>query len=408
MMTYSRPIKAKPDGKVSSDVASRALGSWVLVDGDGVISDISTRAFILFSALSTADSIEPVIGSSLRHLLGPSLAKAEKYVATLMRRHAPVAKAASGSGVSAPCPVYLGQFLLPLRLSAGISWLKVEVTAMGPNGTAPYFLELADHTAAMRSIGNATRYIAVHERSEQQQSEFYARVSNEMKMPLNAIIGFSEIIDNSVLGPIENPTYRDYISDIRHSGEQLLILIDDVLEFARLHVGNKSIDELLLIPHRMVATCLRQVDTLARQLNIELKCDMPSNLPLLFADERRLRRVLVGLLENALQFTPSGGRVVLRCGMTASGDMAFAIQDSSAGISPEELATIALPFSKRGRPVHGMEYGSGLGIPLAKTVAELHGGTLQVASTPGTGTTITLTLPGQRVRRMNLADFHLA
>jgi signal transduction histidine kinase len=238
------------------------------------------------------------------------------------------------------------------------------------------------------------------ENASEAKSRFLANMSHELRTPLNAIIGFSEMMRTEALGPVGSPRYRAYADDINRSGMHLLGLINDLLDLSKIEAGKMELVEDMVDVPRLVEDCLLLVRDVARRGKVELVAEVPSGLPLLYADERKLKQVLLNLLSNAVKFTPEGGKVAVAAEASGGRGLALAIADTGIGIAPEHLAVVLEPFGqvRQAQDDLAEPHGTGLGLPLSRALAELHGGRLEIESAPGRGTTIRLCLPPERVR----------
>jgi two-component system, cell cycle sensor histidine kinase PleC len=236
------------------------------------------------------------------------------------------------------------------------------------------------------------------EESSRVKSQFMANMSHELRTPLNAIIGFSEVIRDALVGPVA-ARYKDYARDIHSSGRHLLGLINDVLDLSKIELGRLELHEEPMALAKVVNDCERLISERVRAGNLELAIDLPADLPLLRGDELRLKQVLLNLLSNAVKFTPVGGRITLSARMTAESGIILAVADTGIGMKPEEIPIALEPFRQIDSALNRRYEGTGLGLPLARTLVELHGGMLVISSTPGQGTTVTVALPAARVIR---------
>jgi two-component system, cell cycle sensor histidine kinase PleC len=221
-------------------------------------------------------------------------------------------------------------------------------------------------------------------------------MSHELRTPLNAIIGFSDILIGQIFGPLNDTRYADYARDIRDSGLHLLTLINDVLDIAKVEFGKVELLEEAVDIVAVIESCLRLVHERAQTAGIQLTQALPAGLPHLLGDGRRLKQILLNLLSNSVKFTPSGGRVTV----TASPDVdgfRLSVEDTGIGIAAEDIETALRPFGQIDSRLARKYQGTGLGLPLAQSMAELHGGRLELRSVPGEGTTATLWLPPDRV-----------
>jgi len=229
------------------------------------------------------------------------------------------------------------------------------------------------------------------------KSEFLANMSHELRTPLNAIIGFSQIIHEGVLGPIGNEKYLEYAKDIQSSGEHLLSLINDILDLSKIEAGKLKLDEEEIDIVQVIDACMTLVRERAETGGVALHREIAASLGRLRADERKLKQILINLLSNAIKFTPSGGKVALRAALDAEGAMVLAVTDTGIGIAPEDIEKALAPFSQVATTLSRKYKGTGLGLPLAQSLAELHGGTLEITSRPDEGTTVTVRIPVERV-----------
>jgi PAS domain S-box-containing protein len=228
------------------------------------------------------------------------------------------------------------------------------------------------------------------------KSEFLANMSHELRTPLNAILGFSDIIRRQMFGTGKMERYCDYANDIHNSGAHLLSIINDILDLSKIEVGQTSLQE----EERRLDAMVNEVRALAGEKvagpRAVLVVVLPEPMPRLLVDPRKFRQILVNLLSNAFKFTPHDGQIVLEAAIEADG-IAIAVRDSGIGIAPGDLETVLTPFGQVESAFSRRHHGTGLGLPLAKSLAELHGGTLTLESTLNEGTCVTIRLPASRV-----------
>ncbi len=228
------------------------------------------------------------------------------------------------------------------------------------------------------------------------KSEFLALMSHELRTPLNAIIGFSEVIGAQTYGPIGNEKYLEYITDIHSAGQNLLELINDILDLSKIESGSVEISEDVFKVEDMVGYIKRLFKERAGNAGISLQILMPSGLPAMRADRRKVTQVLVNLLSNAIKFTPEGGEVRLTISCRGYLGHVFEVTDNGIGIAEEDLARALAPFGQVDSSLSRKFEGTGLGLPLSKALVELHGGFMDLQSEPGSGTKVTVYLPAQR------------
>lgn len=232
------------------------------------------------------------------------------------------------------------------------------------------------------------------EAASRTKSQFLASMSHELRTPLNAVIGFSEIIKDARMGPLD-PRYRSYGENIHAAGSHLLGVINDILDLSKIVAGEALLNEDLVEIEPLVAACLRMIRERARVAGVELDEGVPPDLPPILADERRLKQILLNLLSNAIKFTPAGGRVLIAAELSEDG-LEISIADTGIGMLPEEVPIALQSFRQLDGPLNRRYQGTGLGLPLAKMLTELHGGALQIETQPAIGTTVTVRLPASR------------
>jgi signal transduction histidine kinase len=235
--------------------------------------------------------------------------------------------------------------------------------------------------------------------SNRAKSQFLATMSHELRTPLNAVIGFSELLGLESHGKLGDPQYREYAANIRDSGAHLLALINDVLDFAKIDAGRLTLADDEIDVLKLFAATLRIVEGTAADAGLTLCVDPGGDkLPLLKADKRRLKQVLLNLFSNAMKFTPGPGIVTIAARRRGR-DLVITVADTGIGMAPADLPTALEPFGQVDNRLARAYEGTGLGLPLCKQLMELHGGSLSLASTPGRGTVVTLTFPPERLSR---------
>lgn len=232
------------------------------------------------------------------------------------------------------------------------------------------------------------------EAQNQQKSMFLANVSHELRTPLNAIIGFSEIIRDEVMGPVGHPQYKEYITDINSSGVHLLSLINDILDYSKADARKLEVETVDIDLSKIVHSCLRLVETRAKEAKVQLIENLPEKHVILAADPKRMKQVILNLLSNAVKFTPEEGKVTLSViDDSLSGNIIINVVDTGIGIASKDISKAMAPFGQIDSSVSRKYEGTGLGLPLTKKLTELMGGTFDIKSEVGLGTTITLVFP---------------
>lgn len=234
------------------------------------------------------------------------------------------------------------------------------------------------------------------EAANQAKSQFLAQMSHELRTPLHAVIGFSELISHHVTPEPTSAPIADYANDIQKSGRHLLELINAILDLSKVEAGSASLVEDVVSLGETIQDSLTTVREQASEAGVTLETRLPDHLPHLRGDPTKLRQVFINLLSNAVKFTPAGGVVTISGRRGANGGITIAISDTGIGMSASELAVALEPFGQVENSLARAYPGTGLGLPLAQRMAELHGGTLTVNSTKGVGTTVEVWLPGSR------------
>ncbi|WP_419912952.1 sensor histidine kinase [Hoeflea sp.] len=229
------------------------------------------------------------------------------------------------------------------------------------------------------------------------KSRFLASMSHELRTPLNAILGFSEVMKNEVLGPLENETYSEYVADIHRSGDHLLRLINEILDLSRIEAGRYSLNEEPVSMRNIAEDCIAMVELKAKNKNITINAQFERVLPLVWADERSMRQVILNLLSNAVKFTPPKGIVTLKVGWTAGGGQYVSIKDDGPGIPEDEIPVVLSAFGQGSIAIKSAEQGTGLGLPIVQAILAEHGGEFILRSKLREGTEATAILPRDRV-----------
>jgi two-component system, cell cycle sensor histidine kinase PleC len=239
------------------------------------------------------------------------------------------------------------------------------------------------------------------EEANQAKSEFLANMSHELRTPLNAIIGFSEIMESGMFGPLGSGKYHEYCRDIRDSGSYLLDVINDILDMSKIEAGRARLDRVSLTLEGVLSEAIRVVNGRAQEKHLTLKVEVDPSIRL-NADRRALKQIAINLLSNAVKFTPEGGRIIVH-GRLSAGAITVAIEDTGIGIPRHALKKLGKPFEQVESQLTKSHKGSGLGLAIAKSLVELHGGSMRIRSTQGVGTLVLMRLPpGGEVERLEM------
>ena len=282
-----------------------------------------------------------------------------------------------------------------LKLSDG-RWIKVSDHRTADGSMVGIRTDITDLKTREEALFAAKEAAEIASRSK---SDFLANISRELRTPLNAIIGFSEIMREELFGPLGSPQYREYIGDVFDSAQHLLQLINDILDIAKAEAGKLELAEDEIAIKNIVNSAMRIVHERAHRGKIAIRTQLPADLPPLYADERKLKQILLNLLTNAVKFTPPDGTIEIAGRLAENGDFLLTVADSGIGIAADDIAIALAPFGQVDSKLARKYDGTGLGLPLSSAMAKLHGGDMSIESVVGEGTTVTVRLPASRVRR---------
>ena len=280
----------------------------------------------------------------------------------------------------------------------GARWLRTNERRTRAGGTVSTKMDLSELKERENELRAAKREA---ERASQAKSEFLANMSHELRTPLNAIIGFSEIIMSGTMGPAGTAKHVEYAEDINKSGLHLLNLINEILDLSKIEAGKLELNEGPVDVKATFEVCLAIVADPIAEAGLSLKTDLAPTLPHLWADELKLKQIVINLLSNALKFSDPPGEVRLKAHIEANGSFVFTVGDDGIGMTPEEIPVALSPFGQVSSSLDRTHNGTGLGLPLTKALVELHGGRLEIESFAGVGTTVTVRLPSARIRTMD-------
>jgi two-component system, cell cycle sensor histidine kinase PleC len=229
------------------------------------------------------------------------------------------------------------------------------------------------------------------------KSRFLATMSHELRTPLNAILGFSEVMQEELMGPLDNPQYKEYVGNIHDSGRHLLQLINEILDLSRIEAGRYELHEEALRLAELVDDCRRLLKIKADGKGLTVEQDIAEDLPQLWADERAVRQIVLNLLSNAVKFTPRGGRITLIVAPTPQGGQSLTVRDTGPGIPKDEIPKVLQAFGQGSLAHETAEGGTGLGLPIVQNLINLHGGTFDLQSELRKGTQASVFFPPARV-----------
>jgi signal transduction histidine kinase len=236
------------------------------------------------------------------------------------------------------------------------------------------------------------------EQANRAKSAFLANMSHELRTPLNAIMGFSEVMKDQHLGPMDNQRYLGYAGDIHASGRYLLGIINDILDLSKIEAGKMTVENAEEFPlYQALEGSLAICTSLGEKFGVRIESRLPPEDVRLLAVERMIRQIMINLVGNAIKFTPAGGTIQVSGSACADGGYAVAILDSGIGMTDQEIIKALTPFGQIENKMTATHNGTGLGLPLAKAMLELHDGHLEISSAPGCGTRIVMNFPASRI-----------
>jgi signal transduction histidine kinase len=227
------------------------------------------------------------------------------------------------------------------------------------------------------------------------KTRFLANMAHELRTPLNAIIGFSEIIKLDAIPAKESyPQYAEYIHD---AGILLLNIINGLLDLARIQAGRVDLDEQIVAVGELIQSAVRTIAPIAQRKSIYVDCELAQASTLICVDQTKFRQIILNLLSNGVKFTEPKGSILISSAMDVRGELVISIKDTGIGIPPEHLERVLSPFEQVADHLTKENEGTGLGLPIARALIELHGGNLTLSSDLGIGTTVALRLPSGRI-----------
>ena len=344
-------------------------------------------------------------GVTFEFYKGSSLlvALAVTAVSTLMLRNAilcaflPTVAALAVSAVRTPDPATVGMAAI---IAAALAFLvfmthRLRYTSAQLLSSQSEKDDLIAELEVAKPMSDEARRRA--EEANLAKSRFLASMSHELRTPLNAILGFSEVMSTEVLGPLNNPVYKEYTSDIHRSGQHLLNLINEILDLSRIEAGKYDLSEDSVHLVDIAEDCIGMVQLRARAKNITISEQVESGMPAVWADEKALRQVILNLLSNAVKFTPQGGEVVVKAGWTAGGGQYVSIRDNGPGIPEDEIPVVLSAFGQGSIAIKSAEQGTGLGLPIVQAILAKHNGEFILKSKLREGTEAIAILPAKRV-----------
>jgi two-component system cell cycle sensor histidine kinase PleC len=268
--------------------------------------------------------------------------------------------------------------------------LQIRRRAMPDGGVVSVYSDITERKAAETKMEQARLQAELANRAK---GNFLANMSHELRTPLNAIIGFSEVLAAQILGPVADQRQLEYIKDIHSSGLLLLSIINDVLDMSKIEAGKLELTRERVAVQVVIAEAVRMVSERARGRKIRVVTALPPGDLAVWGDERAIKQIMLNLLSNAVKFSHEGGRVTIRASHSGGDNLIIEVEDKGIGMAVEEVERALQPFGQAKAATTRTHGGTGLGLPIAKGLAEAHGGTLVVESSPDQGTVVRVVLP---------------
>ena len=273
-------------------------------------------------------------------------------------------------------------------------WRLVEVVILQSGHTVMVSNDITELKRAQIALIDAKEEAELASRAK---TDFLANMSHELRTPLNSVIGFSELLISTDFETLGMDSVNEYLGDINRSGRHLLRLISDILDISKIEVGELKLDEEALCLRELVEECLRMINERARRAGTQItNHDRPPKVRL-YADETRIKQIILNLLTNAIKFTQRGGEITLGWFHDDNGALSLRVTDTGTGMAEENIRVALEPFGQVANSMTREHEGAGLGLPLSRRLAQLHQAELSIDSRIGEGTTVIVTFPAERV-----------
>lgn len=360
-------------------ILDTATDGVLIIDRDGKITGINKSAEALFGF-----DFAEIQNSSFTMLFAPESHRAAvDYLDKL-----------ASNGVASI--LNDGREVVGRERNGGLIPLFMNLGKVGENNEK-FCAVLRDITQWKRAEEELTGARRQAEQASSHKSDFLAKISHEMRTPLNAIIGFAEVMMEERFGPIGSDRYREYLKDIHQSGGHLISLINDLLDLSKIEAGKLELNFASVDLNEVAKQSMSIMQPQANRERIIIRSALADSLPPVVADERSIRQIVLNLLSNSVKFTKPGGQVILSTSLTEKGEVVLRVRDTGIGMSEEEVAAALEPFRQLATSGRDAKEGTGLGLPLTKALVEANRASFQIKSAVNTGTLIEVAFPSTRV-----------
>jgi signal transduction histidine kinase len=235
------------------------------------------------------------------------------------------------------------------------------------------------------------------EKTAAEKSEFLAKISREIRTPLNSIIGFSEVMFEEGFGPVENERYRQYVRDIHTAGEQMVALLNDLLDLSKIESGKLELTFTGINLNDITQQCVAILQPQANRERVIIRSSLATNLPQIVADARSVRQIIMNLLSNSIKLTGTGGQVIVSTTQTEGQEVVLRVRDTGHGMSDQEIKAALQPFRQMATASRWGTSGTGLGLPITKALAEANHASFRITNAAQDGTLVEIAFPATRV-----------
>jgi len=398
-----RPEVARLRADILSFIADAPIYRVKIFDRDGDIifsTDASQIGWNVKDRPGFATAIKGTVKNELARRNTFSLTESVTVDRDLMSSYIPIYRDGPGSEIVGVFEVYddVTLFLRDINRGIALQVVLVLLTTFGVYLVLIWYVRRGDQLLRAeheRSLA-LTQTAARAEAASKAKSQFLANMSHELRTPLNSVIGFAEILSSEGFGPLGDKRYLSYAKEIGDGGRNLLTIINNTLDLSKIELGTAEVTLRPVDPVTVVRGAVQQLDREIQDSRVAVSIEIDPRVAAMQSDETKLKQILLNVISNGLKFTPAGGRVTIKVGGDSDDRLVrFEIGDTGIGIAPADVPIALAPFGQVDSALNRRYQGAGLGLPLAKGLAELLGGALEIIGVPGAGTTVIITLPAR-------------